>query len=70
MKPKFYPLLLRCIEDGAQIGYFRAFKHDDKPSEEIIVERIVDAITSELYEAFDIDSNSDICNQICIDYES
>lgn len=52
MKPKFYPLLLRCIEDGAQIGYFRAFKHDDKPSEELIVERIIDAITSELFEAF------------------
>jgi len=58
MKPKFYPLLLRCIEEGAQIGYFRAFKHDDKPSEEIMVERIVEAITNEIYEAFDVDTDA------------
>lgn len=59
MKPKFYPLLLRCIEEGTSIGYYRAFKHDDKPLEELIISKIVDAITDQLYEAFDIDEDSD-----------
>lgn len=58
MKPKFYPLLLRCIEDGARIGYSRAFKYDDNPSEELIIEKIVDTITNEIYEAFDVDTDA------------
>ncbi len=57
MKPKFYPLLLRCIEEGTEIGYLRAFKYDDKPCESLITEKIVDAIMSEIFEAFDIDDS-------------
>ena len=60
MKPKFYPLLLRCIEDGTSAGYYRAHKHTDTPCEALVTGKIVDAITEQLYEAFDID---DTCNE-------
>jgi hypothetical protein len=56
MKPKIYELLLRCIEEGTQTGYYRAFKHDDTPCEALVTEKIVDAIMGELFEAFDIDA--------------
>lgn len=56
MKPKIYELLLRCVEEGAQVGYFRAHKHVDNPCEALLTEKIVDAIMGEIFEAFDIDA--------------
>jgi hypothetical protein len=52
MKPKIYPLIERCVENGAVRGYRRAHKHIDDPSEEAICENIVDAIMLELSEWF------------------
>jgi hypothetical protein len=55
MKPKFLPVLEMCIENGLTYGYRRAFKHDDKPTEEMITEQIRQCIMHELYEWFDFD---------------
>ena len=41
-------LLERCIEDGTERGYHRAFKHSDSPSEAHILSEIDAAIWLEI----------------------
>jgi hypothetical protein len=55
MRPKFQPLLAKCIENGVR----RAFKYVENPIEEAIVESIETAVMAELYEWFEFDSVSD-----------
>lgn len=57
MKPRLIPLLEQCIETGIQRGWDRAFKHDDNPPEDMVRERIREAIWLELYEWFDFDED-------------
>ena len=52
MKPKILPVIELCIENGVTIGYRRAFKHTDNPTEEQIFGNIREAIVNELYEWF------------------
>ena len=52
MKPRFYKLLEQSVEDGARRGYHRAFKHNDSPSEDSILESITNCIMGELHENF------------------
>jgi hypothetical protein len=59
MKPKFYPVLEMCIENGVSLGLRRAFKHDDNPSEEAIQAAVVTAVMNEIYDWFDMDSGED-----------
>lgn len=56
MKPKLIPLLERCIETGIELGWSRAFKHDDMPSEETIKTKVAEAIWSEIEDWFDFDT--------------
>ena len=56
MKPKILPVLELCIENGVTIGYRRAFKHTDNPTEEQILGQIREAIVNELYEWFDFEA--------------
>ena len=55
MRPKVYPILVRCVEDGVAYGWNRAHKHEDKPTEAAIREEIEQSVLSELCEAFDFD---------------
>jgi len=55
MKPKTLPVLEMCIETGTIVGWNRAFKHNDNPSEEVIREAIASAIMHEFYEWFDFE---------------
>jgi len=55
MKPKSLPLLERCIESGIELGYNRAFKHEDNPSKEHIQNCIYTSIMGEFYEWFDFE---------------
>lgn len=48
MKVREYLLLQRCVEMGVSLGYNRAFKYADEPSEDIIKENIVDAVMNEI----------------------
>lgn len=57
MKPKFDAILDMCIDNGLRRGYNRAFKHNDNPSEETIIENQRNAIMDEIHEWFDIESN-------------
>jgi hypothetical protein len=45
-----------CIENGLTIGYRRAFKHTDNPTEEQITNQIRESIMNELYEWFDFEA--------------
>lgn len=56
MKPKFLPVLEQCIDRGITLGYNRAHKHNDNPSQEVIEHEISRAITDEIFEWFDFDS--------------
>ena len=55
MKPKIYPVLEMCLENGITLGYNRAFKHNDHPSIDVIKESIHNAISDEIYEWFDLE---------------
>lgn len=55
MKPKTLPVLEMCIETGTAVGWNRAFKHNDNPSEDVIRQAIASAIMHELYEWFDFE---------------
>ncbi len=57
MKPKIYPVLEMCINAGVNLGYNRAFKHNDHPTENAIKESIHQAITNEIYEWFDFEDD-------------
>ena len=52
MRVKFRVILDQAISEGVKIGYRRAFKHNEDPSEEIICETIEDCVMSSLYEYF------------------
>ena len=53
MKPKFRVILNQAIEEGVLLGYRRAFKHNEDPSEEVICETIEECVMSQIYEYFD-----------------
>ena len=55
MKPKIYPILEECIESGIRFGFRRAFKHDDDPSEEQVVEHMLREIMNAICEKFDFE---------------
>ena len=55
MKPKFRVILDQAISEGVKIGYRRAFKHNEDPSEEVICETIEECVMSQIYEYFTFD---------------
>jgi len=55
MKPKIKELIEQCVENGSKRGYFAAHKYDESPTDEAIIERIVDCVMGEFYEWFDFE---------------
>ncbi len=58
MKPKFRVILNQAIEEGVLLGYRRAFKHNEDPSEEVICETIEECVMSQIYEYFTFDEEN------------
>lgn len=58
LTPKADKVLELCIENGVARGIRRAYKHNDAPQQEEIHSCIVEAVTQEFYEWFDIPRNS------------
>lgn len=58
MKPKTIMVLDMCIETGVNLGYSRAYKHTDTPSEDTIKSHIINAINNEIAEWFEFDENN------------
>jgi hypothetical protein len=57
MKADAYKVLSECVERGTQAGLRNAFKHNDKPDHEYIVEKIHYYIMLEVCEYFNFDDN-------------
>ena len=52
MRPNEYLVLSECVEDGVALGYTRAHKHTDTPTEQQIKEAIEQAVMTEIYQYF------------------
>jgi hypothetical protein len=52
MKANTYKILQDCIENGIRCGWNRAHKHTDTPEENVVFDRIEDAIMLEINEYF------------------
>lgn len=48
-----YPILEQAVEAGARLGYARAFKHNDAPSIESIIDHIVEGVMVEMGQVVD-----------------
>jgi hypothetical protein len=59
MKPNTYVILERAVEEGARLGYRRAFKHNENPSEGAIVDAIAEAIMLTISEVFVFEHQGD-----------
>lgn len=55
MKPNYYKIIADCVENGAALGYNRAFKHSSDPTEYVIKEKIYDSIMELISENFIFD---------------
>jgi hypothetical protein len=58
MKPNTYAILQRAVEEGALLGYRRAFKRVENPTEGAIVDAITDAVMLTVSEVFDFSHQS------------
>ena len=59
MKPKFRVILDQAINEGVRLGYRRAFKHNENPIEEVIIETIEDNVMAKMYEYFTFPNEED-----------
>lgn len=57
MKPRFRPVLERTLEEGINLGYNRAHKHVDRPTEQGLKSAILDAIMLCIEEQFVLDDD-------------
>lgn len=53
MTPKFLVILEQAIEEGVKRGFYRSYKHDTNPSEDVVIDNISEQVMSSLYEYFD-----------------
>ena len=54
-----YRVLSRAVEEGVALGWNRAHKHTDRPSEEDVRSKIEDAVMIEISQYFDFDYEID-----------
>jgi len=47
-----YNVMARCVEEGVEIGWNRAHKHEDLPSWDLIRERIAQEVLNRICEDF------------------
>jgi hypothetical protein len=55
MKPDAYRVIIHAVEQGVNYGYRRAYKHDDNPSEEVVIDCIEDEVINQICEWFSFD---------------
>lgn len=59
MRPRYRAIIARAVEEGAQAGTRRAFKHSDNPSEEAISDAVEMAIMGALYDVLSFDDEEE-----------
>jgi hypothetical protein len=52
MKPDKYKVLQMAVQDGVSIGYRRAFKYNENPDEDAIIDRIQQEVMNQICEWF------------------
>lgn len=57
MTPREYKVLEMAVQDGVAIGYRRAFKHNDNPDEDAIIDRIQQEVMNQICEWFKFEDN-------------
>lgn len=55
MKPKFRVILDQAIDEGVVRGYQRAYKHNEAPTAETIIDTIEECVMASLCEYFTFD---------------
>lgn len=55
MRPDLFKLLEQCVENGVKLGVHRAYKHEEEPSTEAIVDKITQSVMAEINEWFVFD---------------
>jgi hypothetical protein len=55
LKMKTYNIVADAVDRGVTIGYRRAHKHVENPSEDTLIDAITNAVTGELCEVIDFD---------------
>jgi hypothetical protein len=58
MKAREYDLMQLAVEDGVAIGYARAYKHTDEPSEHEMKDHLQREIMNQICEWFDFEDQS------------
>ena len=58
MKAKTYQLIQECVENGVQLGFNRAHKHTDTPSNDELQNKIIDSVMLEICEWFTFDEDA------------
>lgn len=53
MKANYYFIIVRAIEEGVKLGLNRAYKHEDRPSREVMEDNIERAIMNGLCEVLE-----------------
>ncbi len=59
MRAKTYLILERAVREGALLGYRRAFKHNENPSEDAIIDEITESVMLSVSEVFDFPEQGD-----------
>ncbi len=59
MKPKTFVILEMAIEQGVRRGYRRAFKYQETPPEEDIINAIEECVMSQICEYFTFDRENE-----------
>jgi hypothetical protein len=54
LRPRLTPILLHAVGEGVRYGYNRAFKHNDNPTEQQVIDAIEDAVILSIHEWFDV----------------
>lgn len=55
MRPKTYPIFARAVSEGIALGWQRAHKHTENPTEDQIKDSIEQNVLNEVCEVFDFD---------------
>lgn len=58
MQPNTLKLLEQCVETGLALGYRRAYKHNENPTQEHIQQASFNAILEEIHEWFHFPENN------------
>lgn len=62
MRAREYQLLERCVDEGLQRGYRRAFKHTESPTEDALLDALQCNVLGEINEWFSFPPDED-CEQ-------